>query len=167
MPALCCVPRRIMDSRRVSGIVAHRVEAAIFSVLSVSVIDAILPMGDQNLMTYTSIRTGAAAIAGATWRGQAALIATGVSLPGLASDLIPNFGPPSSTPFWGASILTATLLFPCWLGAALIGDHIGGRLRRCSVAASRTCGRCTYDLTGNVSGCCPECGAPSSSEPRP
>ena len=29
------------------------------------------------------------------------------------------------------------------------------------------CGRCGYDLTGNVSGVCPECGTAVSSDPNP
>lgn len=34
-----------------------------------------------------------------------------------------------------------------------------GAARRLKPPQSRTCGQCGYDLTGNVSGRCPECGA--------
>ena len=42
--------------------------------------------------------------------------------------------------------------------------------RRCRIAArarAGRCARCGYDLTGNVSGVCPECGTPVSALPSP
>jgi hypothetical protein len=43
--------------------------------------------------------------------------------------------------------------------AALLpaGRYIGWRIRRHRRTAGK-CARCGYDLTGNVSGVCPECG---------
>jgi len=45
--------------------------------------------------------------------------------------------------------------------AGLLGWHLVDRpnaLRRRRRLKSGLCGKCGYDLTGNVSGVCPECG---------
>ena len=39
-------------------------------------------------------------------------------------------------------------------------------MRRSQRVRSRLCGTCAYDLTGNVSGVCPECGTPVQSDAR-
>ena len=55
-------------------------------------------------------------------------------------------------PIWGLTILTALL------PAARIGGGIRRRLRR----SAMRCMECSYNLTGNTSGVCPECGTPIS-----
>ena len=58
------------------------------------------------------------------------------------------------------AILAAVLLFI----AAL--HKVGRRASlRARFATSRRCARCAYDLTGNVSGICPECGSPIRTTP--
>ena len=59
------------------------------------------------------------------------------------------------------------LVFPLWAAAlpplvapALWLRRAALRRRRARRAAAGRCARCGYDLTGNVSGVCPECGAP-------
>ena len=54
-------------------------------------------------------------------------------------------------------------------GAVLVGFMCGRRYYRGSPPrpASPQCAACGYDLTGNVSGICPECGTPTPSPERP
>lgn len=61
------------------------------------------------------------------------------------------------------SVPTWYLLLPAagWLALTLIARH---RDRRRAASACRSCG---YDLTGNVSGVCPECGTPVKGEVLP
>ncbi|MGD8452221.1 MAG: hypothetical protein PVJ57_10420 [Phycisphaerae bacterium] len=44
--------------------------------------------------------------------------------------------------------------------------HLAWRRRRAPRFAPGHCRECGYDLTGNVTGVCPECGKQSASEPR-
>ncbi len=53
--------------------------------------------------------------------------------------------------------------FPRWLPSALLGAYplfVSARyfVRRWRRREPGVCGKCGYDLTGNVSGVCPECG---------
>ncbi|HXE51970.1 MAG TPA: hypothetical protein VN541_03100 [Tepidisphaeraceae bacterium] len=52
-------------------------------------------------------------------------------------------------------------------GAMLLGEwlYLQGRAKRYLIARHR-CARCGYDLTGNTSGVCPECGTPVPRNPR-
>lgn len=71
-----------------------------------------------------------------------------------------RFGPllPRVTPLLGASIQQVEL--PLWIPLVLVAvptallwrHHLSHRPGRCA--------RCSYDLTGNTSGICPECGNP-------
>lgn len=58
------------------------------------------------------------------------------------------------------------LVWPCWavvlLTAALPARWIIARLRKRT--SDYSCKACGYNLTGNTSGVCPECGAPVSKE---
>lgn len=47
------------------------------------------------------------------------------------------------------------------MGALLTHGMIAGPLRRISLRKPKVCSNCTYNLTGNVSGVCPECGKPT------
>ncbi len=56
---------------------------------------------------------------------------------------------------WPAMILVGLIAFIAVL------DHIGRRVSlRGRFADGRFCMNCRYDLTGNLSGCCPECSNP-------
>lgn len=71
------------------------------------------------------------------------------------------------------------LVFPLWLSTALLASIcmlpvVRGPLRRWRRLHKGLCIHCGYDLTGNLSGRCPECGArvelrrlPRSRSPRP
>ena len=59
----------------------------------------------------------------------------------------------ATVPFW--LVVSAAALVP----AARVTGSALGALRRRSVARRGLCPSCAYDLTGNVSGVCPECGA--------
>ena len=65
-----------------------------------------------------------------------------------------------------------TFQVPCYFGAAFVlarwaYDGTYGKRKRW-IRASR-CGRCGYNLTGNTSGRCPECGQPlpNTTAPQP
>jgi hypothetical protein len=66
-----------------------------------------------------------------------------------------------SSPFWNRSHL---VVFPLWLPTALAAMAPAVRLVRARRRRARRrrdggfCTRCGYDLTGNLSGTCPECG---------
>jgi hypothetical protein len=69
-------------------------------------------------------------------------------------------------PGWGSGVVT--LMFAAYPTIAFIR----GPLRRWRRSRGGLCLKCGYDLTGNVSGVCPECGTkieqpPDSSEPKP
>jgi hypothetical protein len=54
--------------------------------------------------------------------------------------------------------------FPCWFPLLVFGSYpmlvlIGGPIRRSRWRKHHRCLACGYDLTGNTSGICPECGA--------
>lgn len=53
-------------------------------------------------------------------------------------------------------VLQDSLLLPLALGGAWVASR--GRCRRVARIASSHCQKCGYDLKGNVSGVCPECG---------
>lgn len=59
----------------------------------------------------------------------------------------PNGGLCIECPLWIAFMPTAVTI-------------IGLSCRRQQPPVAGQCGRCGYDLRGNVSGCCPECGTP-------
>ena len=68
------------------------------------------------------------------------------------------------TPF---TISTAGTDFPYWMvGTLLLGipvfilTAIVSSTRRLCVPGDPCCPKCRYDLTGNMSGVCPECGTP-------
>ncbi|HPM24330.1 MAG TPA: hypothetical protein PLP66_10530 [Phycisphaerae bacterium] len=69
----------------------------------------------------------------------------------------PDDDTPSPAEVENAQALMASL--PCWLAiaAALLVILAVVRLRK---HRRGICARCGYDLTGNVSGRCPECGTP-------
>jgi hypothetical protein len=58
------------------------------------------------------------------------------------------------------------LSFPAWLPAAALlalpAWRAGAAARAARRARDNRCPSCGYDLTGNVSGVCPECGAPAA-----
>ena len=69
--------------------------------------------------------------------------------------------PGSLTPYWSMH------LFPLWglaalflPGSAVLGVRVFQRVRSRLRRMRNQCLRCSYDLTGNVSGICPECGTP-------
>ncbi|MCC6359748.1 MAG: hypothetical protein IT450_13465 [Phycisphaerales bacterium] len=53
-----------------------------------------------------------------------------------------------------------TLTIPLWLPLLMIGIPTASCWRRLRRPAPGCCKKCGYDLTGNVSGTCPECGTP-------
>ena len=58
--------------------------------------------------------------------------------------------------------------FVCFVGLLAQAVTLNGiEKRRCRRALSGRCAECNYDLTGNVSGICPECGAPTGREAKP
>lgn len=55
-----------------------------------------------------------------------------------------------------------TVRIPCWIPfASVVVPAIWLWHVRCRPAGNHKCVRCGYDLTGNVSGHCPECGTPA------
>jgi len=52
------------------------------------------------------------------------------------------------------------LIIPLWMPIAAAAGATFWAHRRIHRFAPGRCGRCGYDLTGNVSGVCPECGQP-------
>ena len=68
--------------------------------------------------------------------------------PGLPM-LIPNWGTVRGGPFF---------VLPLWLPAALFGAFGRSMLRRAYAIPEGHCKKCRYNLEGNVSGVCPECG---------
>ena len=68
------------------------------------------------------------------------------------------------TALWGAYVLPHWLFLPALVSVVVGGCYVGYRgeyprdLRR-ERAAKGQCLACSYDLRGNVSGVCPECGA--------
>jgi len=77
----------------------------------------------------------------------------------LATNLIPGQGPA-----WMSSPMIQVLGSPWWLlvgGLLMIGNVVSAYPTARSASkpqAVLACQRCGYDLTGNVSGVCPECG---------
>jgi len=61
-----------------------------------------------------------------------------------------------AVPFWAIVTLTASL--PLWL-------NLLTTRRRCP--KDRVCKSCGYNLTGNTSGVCPECGTTIKKNPSP
>jgi hypothetical protein len=74
---------------------------------------------------------------------------------------------------WGGRIHEACgVELPLWtLLLAMLGfaAHVWLRKRRLdrALAGAPVCGKCSYDLTGNVSGRCPECGTPTALAENP
>jgi hypothetical protein len=62
----------------------------------------------------------------------------------------------------GAGYWRQHLTLPCWMigvaCAVLPGLRLIQQIRNARRASVGTCGHCSYDLTGNTSGICPECG---------
>ena len=57
-------------------------------------------------------------------------------------------------------LIALSALLPLWRAASWLRRHLIRRRR------PGTCRKCDYDLTGNVSGICPECGAPAAAVAR-
>ena len=57
-----------------------------------------------------------------------------------------------------------SFITPLWLPLAAIGLTTIVVWRRGLLRLPGTCQKCGYNLTGNVSGVCPECGMPTSSK---
>lgn len=96
----------------------------------------------------------AAAAIGTTWRARTAVplaIVAGLTANIVAQVLFAGGGP-------GACVGFVLLPGYC-VGAALGGAALSRFVRRTRYCPGR-CDRCGYDLTGNVSGVCPECGKP-------
>ncbi len=58
---------------------------------------------------------------------------------------------------------TNLIVFPLWAPTLLFAAlplcvFVGGAIRRCRARDGERCMSCDYNLTGNVSGICPECG---------
>jgi hypothetical protein len=72
--------------------------------------------------------------------------------------------------YYSTPMRFAAVRVPHWMPLALAavlpllqaGLRVRGRARRRRRAARRQCPSCAYDLTGNVSGTCPECGTPAA-----
>ncbi len=88
-------------------------------------------------------------------------------LSGLAYAQSPSFGLGSGKPAWLMSPLITSFGSGWWLfvGVALLVVICALALRQVPDLAGMlqrpTCQACGYDLTGNVSGVCPECGKPT------
>lgn len=112
---------------------------------------------------YFSV-TVAAFGCGAVHRKQTAALATAAAVLCVLAALwrVQRFLLPSRT-CWAYSIFLAGLVVLAVLaiGLALGGYFLGGRFgkRRDDRGAARRCRVCEYDLTGNQSGVCPECGS--------
>ncbi|GMU21386.1 MAG: hypothetical protein AMXMBFR13_14790 [Phycisphaerae bacterium] len=80
-------------------------------------------------------------------------VLTDLLLSGLARTLVPEL-----------TVSSAPTLFECGyvITLVLIGVLVGVRyyLRTSVVPPKELCAQCGYNLTGNVSGVCPECGSP-------
>jgi hypothetical protein len=62
---------------------------------------------------------------------------------------------------WRGVLRAGLWLLMCgFLAFAVLRQRGAARSREC--AESGCCGGCGYDLTGNTSGVCPECGAPAA-----
>ena len=70
-------------------------------------------------------------------------------------------------------VRTTTLLIPCWMPFVLLAAYpcialVAGIIRRRREKLRRQnemrCLQCGYDLTGNVTGVCPECGSDATSQ---
>jgi len=59
----------------------------------------------------------------------------------------------------GLAILIAGLLLVPYVAARMVYDTLRKAYRRAYRRLHNCCWTCDYDLTGNVSGTCPECGA--------
>lgn len=66
--------------------------------------------------------------------------------------------PPVLFPSWGTLRGGPFVVFPLWIPAALFGLFGLWRFRRASRLPPGRCTACGYDLRGNESGRCPECG---------
>ncbi|MBN2448588.1 MAG: hypothetical protein JXO22_17815 [Phycisphaerae bacterium] len=62
------------------------------------------------------------------------------------------------------SVMLGTF-FGFWTGCIVANRRERAQRLRRSLAAQGRCERCGYDLTGNVSGRCPECGEPIQNGP--
>lgn len=66
-------------------------------------------------------------------------------------------------PYQGGRVLNRSLYMPAWAPVVLFAAYptiafIRGPLRRWRRGRKGLCVKCGYDLTGNTSGVCPECG---------
>jgi hypothetical protein len=81
----------------------------------------------------------------------------GPALPDVMRSMV-RFGYDGSLPSSADKVLT----FPHWAAAALFALLPSARFyRRLRRREDGRCKKCGYDLTGNLSGVCPECGNPS------
>lgn len=62
----------------------------------------------------------------------------------------------------GAMLIPGTVLLISYVGARLIYDRLGWRWAK---SATENCKSCGYNLTGNTSGTCPECGTSIQNKP--
>lgn len=98
------------------------------------------------------------------WLGSSLLFATGYLLVPLIWEavIVHFYGPPQVTVMrWSFLSIIGWLflaVFPFAIAGAWLGSNPCGR-RRDARRAAGLCIRCGYDLRGNVSGRCPECGA--------
>lgn len=67
----------------------------------------------------------------------------------------------------GIAVTLATLVAVPAISAIATHNVIAGPLRRASRRKSPTCIKCGYNLTGNISGVCPECGTACEEDARP
>lgn len=96
----------------------------------------------------------AAAAVGAVCRPRTAMLTA------IAGGLLTNVAAQVVLAEGGPGACVGFVLLPGYcVGAAMGGVVLRGFIRRPRHRAGR-CDRCGYDLTGNVSGVCPECGKP-------
>ena len=107
--------------------------------------------------------------------GAADLISS-AELPGVTTSWTTDPAPVGATTTWGfhfdfedypAWLVRVPLWFPATLAGILPAARGWRRVRR--VRRARLighCARCGHDLTGNVSGACPECGTTTRGSPR-
>ncbi len=67
----------------------------------------------------------------------------------------------------GKRLLQSYFILPLWLPLALLAMPTAVLWYRDRPFPRGQCAKCGYDLTGNVTGVCPECGAESDDKPAP
>ncbi len=72
--------------------------------------------------------------------------------------------PVLDNPHSNAGLFWITVLNAAVYGVVVAG--VGWNIMRTRVVVGNSCAQCSYDLTGNVSGVCPECGTPVAQDHR-